>query len=161
MSAINFNHNGGPASARHENSDSTWRHGIQSVNDESAGLLDISIIDGASGTALLVAALHGKYEAAVLLKAVTQAAGRVKQAARRKPALCICCPRTIKRITATTVFGIATPSIASPTGAIGFVFCDRCAEDPTTLPAKAANGLRGIWPDLRPVVITHATGGRA
>lgn len=161
MIAFNFNHNSGPAPARHEKSDSTWRQGVQSVNDESAGLLDVSIVDGASGSALLAAALNSDYEAAVLLKSVAQAAARVKQAARRKPALCICCPRTIKRITAATVFGIATPSIASPTGAIGFVFCDRCAEDPATLPAKAAVGLRRIWPDLRPVVITHATGGRA
>ena len=138
-----------------------WRAGVQRVHDESGGLLDVDIIDAAAGVALLTAAALGDCGAAALLQSVTQAAARIKHAPRRKPALCMCCPRAIKRITSRTVFGIATPSIATPTGAIGFVFCDHCAADAATLPAKAAEGLRRIWPDLRPVVVTHSTGGRA
>jgi hypothetical protein len=96
-----------------------------------------------------------------LLLAVRQAATRIKQAPQRKPTLCICCPRSIKRLSATTVFGVASAGIANPTAAIGFVFCERCAADRATLAARAAEGLRRIWPDLRPVTITHPTGGRA
>jgi hypothetical protein len=141
--------------------DAAWRDGIQAVNDESAGLLDVDIVDALAGADLLVRATRGDKEAAALFLAVTQAATRIKQAPRRKPALCICCPRSIKRLTAATVFGVAAPAIANPTGAIGFAFCDRCSADRTTLAAKAAEGLRRIWPDLRPVTVSHPTGGRA
>jgi hypothetical protein len=138
-----------------------WRDGVQAVNDEAAGLLDVNIIDAVSGAELLANAALGDREAAALLLAVTQAAARIKQAPRRKPALCICCPRAVKRLSSATVFGVAVPATANPSGAIGFVFCDRCAGDRDTLAAKAAEGLRRIWPDLRPVAVTHPEGGRA
>jgi hypothetical protein len=138
-----------------------WRDGIQAVNDQAAGLLDVDIVDAACGADLLSRAAQGDKAAAALFLAVTQAAARIKQAPRHKPTLCMCCPRAIKRLTAETVFGVATPAVANPTGAIGFVFCTRCSADRTTLAAKAAEGLRRIWPDLRPIEITHPIGGRA
>jgi hypothetical protein len=138
-----------------------WRDGIQAVNDEASGVLDISIIDALAGAELLTNAVLGDREAASLLLAITQAAARIKQAPRRSPSLCICCPRAVKRLSSATVFGVAVPATANPGSAIGFVFCDRCAGDRDTLAAKAAEGLRRIWPDLRPVAITHPEGGRA
>jgi len=141
--------------------DRAWLDGIQKVNDEAAGLMDVTIIDADAGREMLVDAALGNYEAAIMLQAVRQAAARIKQAPRNKPALCICCPRAIRRLTPGTVFGLAVPATASPSGAIGFVFCDRCAVDRSTLAAKATRGLRRIWPGLRPVEITHSTGGRA
>jgi hypothetical protein len=149
------------ASARHQNNDRAWRDGVQTINDEAAGLLDVSIVDALSGAELIVDAMLGNHEAAALLLAVRQAAERVRQAPRRKPALCIACPRSVKHITADTVFGIAVPATPNPTGAIGFVFCAKCAADRGTLSAKAADGLRRIWPTLRQVEITHPAGGRA
>jgi hypothetical protein len=149
------------ASARHQNNDRAWRDGVQSINDEAAGMLDVDIIDAAYGATLLVRALRGDRESAALLLAVTQAAALIKRAPRRNPVLCICCPRSVKRLSDATVFGVATPSIANPTGALGFIFCDRCGADRATLAAKAADGLKRIWPDLRPVVVTHPEGGRA
>ncbi len=146
-------------SARH--ADTAWLTGMQAVNDEAVGLLDVSIIDASAGVDLLVDAMRGDPEAAALLQAIRQAADRVRKAPRRHPALCICCPRSVKRIRPGTVFGIAVPATPNPTGAIGFVFCDRCAADRNTLAAKAADGLRRIWPTLRQVEITHPEGGRA
>jgi hypothetical protein len=138
-----------------------WRDGIQTVNDEAAGLLDVSIIDAVCGAELVADAMLGSPEAAALLLAVAQAAARIKKAPRQSPALCICCPRPVKRVCATTVFGVATPAVANPGSAIGFVFCDRCAGNRDTLVARAADGLGRIWPDLRPVAVTHPEGGRA
>ena len=141
--------------------DAAWRDGVQSVNDESGGLLDVSIVDARSGIELIAEAVLGDREAAGLLQAVRQAAQRVRQAPRRKPTLCICCPRAVKRIGPETVFGIATPATPNPTGAIGFVFCAKCAADRGTLVAKAAEGLKRIWPGLRCVQVTHGEGGHA
>jgi hypothetical protein len=138
-----------------------WLTGIHAVSSEAAGLLDVSIIDASMGVDLLVDAMRGDSEAAALHQAVRQAAERVRRAPRNKAALCICCPRSVKRIRPDTVFGIAVPATPTPTGAIGFVFCDRCAADRSTLAAKAADGLRRIWPDLRPITITDPIGGRA
>jgi hypothetical protein len=39
--------------------DSVWRDGLQRVNDEAAGLLDISIIDAWAGAELVVDAALG------------------------------------------------------------------------------------------------------
>jgi hypothetical protein len=142
-------------------SDTAWRDGVQAVNDEAAGLLDVNIVDANMGVDLLVDAIRGDHEAAALLQAIREAADRVRKAPRRTPALCICCPRSVKRIRAGTVFGIAVPATPNPTRAIGFVFCDRCAADRSTLAARAADGLRRIWPDLRPITITDPIGGHA
>jgi hypothetical protein len=137
------------------------REAIQSVNDVSAGLLNVSIVDAGAWAGLLAHALMGDRGSEALLQAVVQAGARVEQAPRRLPALCLCCPRAVKRISANTVFGVAMPVIGKPTGAVGFVFCDRCASDRSALPTKAITGLRRIWPELRQVEITHPVGGQA
>lgn len=138
-----------------------WRVGIEQVQEEARGLLDVTIIDAVTGSELLASAVMGDSEATALLQAVTQAAARIKQAPPRTPALCMCCPRPVKRVTAATVFGVAVPASPNPSGAVGFVFCDRCGADRASLLTKAAEGLRRIWPDLRCVEITHPEGGRA
>lgn len=138
-----------------------WRAGIQSINDEAAGMVDVSIVDAVTWAELLAHALMGDRGSEAVLQAVIQAGARVKQAPRRQPTLCLCCPRAVKRVSANTVFGVAMPAISNPTGAIGFVFCDRCAADRDALPTKAVQGLRRIWPKLRQVEITHSLGARA
>lgn len=139
----------------------TWRDAVQRVNDSAAGVIDVSIINATTGAMLMADALLGDQVAATLLLAVTQAAARIKRAPRQKPALCVCCPRSVRRVCSDTVFGVASPSVPNPAGVIGFVFCDRCAGTPGSLAAKATEGLRRIWPDLRPITITDPVGGHA
>jgi hypothetical protein len=149
------------APSRHQNNDRAWRDGVQEVHDEAAGMLDVNFIDADSGLDMIFDAALGNVEAATLMRAVWQAAARIKEAPRRTPSLCLCCPRAIKRLTPGTVFGVARPAIAKPSRAIAFAFCDRCSADRGNLAAKAATGLRRIWPDLRTVEITHPEGGCA
>jgi hypothetical protein len=147
------------APARHQNNE--WLNGIHAINDEAAGMLDVNIIDADAGLEMIFEAALGNSEAATLMRAVSQAAARIKQAPRRAPTLCLCCPRAIKRLTPTTVFGVARPAIARPSNALAFAFCDRCSADRGNLAAKAAIGLQRIWPDLRAIEVTHPEGGRA
>jgi hypothetical protein len=150
------------ASTRHATiSNAEWLEGVSTFHDECAGVMEVAIIDSMMGARLLAAAVMGSQESALLLQAVKQAAAQVKNAPRRTPALCIGCPRCVKRITPRTVFGVALPSTPNPTGAMGFVFCDRCAEDPAGLPAKATEGVRRLWPEARPIKISYPEGGRA
>jgi hypothetical protein len=138
--------------------DQQWRDDISSVRAEAGGLFDVSIIDAMAAAELLGYAILGDRSAAELLEALRQAMERIRRAPRRYPALCVACPRPVKRIAADTVFGIATPSVPSPSGAIGFVFCSRCSADRAALPEKAIRGLQRIWPDARRIEITHPAG---
>jgi hypothetical protein len=147
------------ASARHQNSE--WLNGIQAINDEAAGMLDVNIIDATAGIEMIFDAATGDVEAATLIRAVYQAAARIKGAPRNAPALCLCCPRAVRRLTPATIFGVARPAIAKPSNALAFAFCEKCSADRGNLAAKAATGLRRIWPDLRTVEVTHPKGGRA
>lgn len=140
---------------------STWQMGVQSIHEEAAGVLDVNLIDASVGADLFISAALGNCESTALLAAIRKAAECVRSAPRRKPALCVSCPRSIRRITPTTVFGVARPAVPTPTGALAFAFCDRCSADPSTLAVKATEGLRRIWPDLRPIKITDPFGGRA
>jgi hypothetical protein len=141
--------------------DHEWRTGIRQVHDESGGVLDVTIVDSVTGAALLVAASFGDTEASAILYAVAQSATHVRQAPQRLPVLCICCPRPVKRVSTNTVFGVVAAAAPKPTGAIGFVFCEKCSNDRASLVAKATDGLRRLWPDLRSIEITHRNGGRA
>jgi hypothetical protein len=132
-----------------------WRQGIERVQTEAGGMLTVDIFDNLAGAELVARAMAGDRESLVMLKAVTQAIAGVAQAPRAKPALCVACPRPVKRITPQTVFGIASPDTPTRTPAIGFAFCEKCGADRGTLAEKARQGLQRIWPDLRPIVVSH------
>jgi hypothetical protein len=151
----------GDGSMSTPDTDETWRDGIDRVGEEAAGVLHVRIIDALAGSELLVRALSGDPEAMVMLRAVDEAEMQVTQAPRKQPALCVACPRAVRRINRGTVFGVLVPVVPFPTTALGFVFCEKCAAAPAALMAKAAKGLRRIWPDLRPITITDPIGGRA
>jgi hypothetical protein len=141
--------------------DQMWAAGIMAVTKESAGVVDVFVIDSATCAELLAAGLMGGDDRSLALyQAVDATAKRITHAPRRSPPLCICCPRSIKRITRATIFGLAVPATANPEAAIGFAFCTKCGTaDRGTLQAKATEGLRRIWPDLKQFVVTHPTGG--
>lgn len=149
------------SSACHSLSDDKWADGIRSVATEAAGLLEVALIDAAYGRELSERRFRGDPEATSLLMAVAATARRVKEAPRRDPAMCICCPRRIRRITCENTFGLAFPSVENPTTAVGFIFCSKCAAEPESLQTRATEGLRRIWPNLRAVTVTHPAGGRA
>jgi hypothetical protein len=132
-----------------------WRQGIERLQTEAGGALNIDIINAAAGAHLAARSMAGDYEAGVLLRAVAHAIAQIGRAPRSRPSLCVFCPRRIRRISPATVFGIASPAIVCPSNVLAFAFCDRCGSDPATLPEKARQGLQRIWPDLRPVTVTH------
>ncbi len=137
-----------------------WHDGMQQAHAEAAGIFDVFVIGPESGPELLAAAILGDAHAAALLRAVTHAARQIDAAPRRKPALCLCCPRPI-RDAAGTVFVVAEPHTDDASTAIGAALCGRCAAH-SDLTAKVVDGFRRhLWPDARPVRVTHPEGGRA
>jgi hypothetical protein len=142
-------------------SDTEWRDGVQNIHEEAAGAVNVSIVTAPQGIQLVAASMLGDPEAMMLLQAIVDAGSWIKRAPRNKPVLCACCPRPVRRVTHRTAFGIAAPAVDSPGRALGFAFCDACGERPGELMVKATEALRRIWPDLRPVTITHGEGGHA
>jgi hypothetical protein len=149
------------ANARHQDIDEKWAAGMRTVTTESAGLLEIRVIDSKQGAALFGAAKAGDGKARGLFGAVSEAANQIRSAPRNRPALCLCCPTAVRTITPSTVFVVASPANAGRTRAVGAVYCAECATDRDTLMTRTAAAFRQIWPELRPVEITHQTGGHA
>jgi heterodisulfide reductase subunit A-like polyferredoxin len=138
----------------------TLNHGIAQVHAEGGGLLDVFLIPPCDGPELVAAALLGSASAARVLSVITDTAETIRRSARKTgPTLCLCCPRCVRRLDGVT-FGFASPASDSATGAIGFAICERCSIKPD-LDANVQGALRRIWPDLRPITVTHSDGGRA
>jgi hypothetical protein len=135
--------------------------GIQQVDAEAAGVLDVYFISSSDAAQLTANAMLGDPRSAALLAAVADSWSWIKHAAKTKPALCMSCPREIRGMTSKTVFGVAMPARSDPRHALAFAFCDSCGEHRDDLLANATTGLRLVWPQLRPFHVTHEAGGRA
>jgi hypothetical protein len=145
-----------------ENADDTLAEAVDRVQHEASGsTLDVFLISPPETVQLMVDALDGDAEAARLFNAVVVTGDRIEAAPRKSPILCVTCPRPIKRVSSGVIFGFAVPATEQPSAGIGFAICPRCSADRAALPAKAATGLRRIWPDLRSINITHPAGGLA
>lgn len=135
--------------------------GINSIQVEASGAMQVSLVSSETGRELVLASMLGDHEATAMMKAVAQSAMWIKQAASSRPILCVACPEAVRTVTPRTIFGVASPAKSDPGNLVAFAFCDACAANPNHLMAKAMEGLKRIWPDLRPTEITHPDGGCA
>jgi hypothetical protein len=134
------------------------RDGIQQVNDEAGGMLTLQVIERADMPAMIADALGGSAEAAQLLRLTNQVLANIQGAPRRRPMLCGSCPRVLQGSRYAII--IARPACDDPTQGLSMAICPRCGPTHGAIQAAAAVALRRIWPNLRPVTITHP-GGRA
>jgi hypothetical protein len=132
---------------------------LMAIHHEAAGVLALNIVRPGDALNLVVASLEGDREATRLLRAVCDTVARVESAPKRKPMLCGCCPRALRG--SGFVICVAIPDRDSPTNGLAFALCEHCSRDDTALGEKASSALRTIWPDLRPITVTHGEGGRA
>ncbi len=138
---------------------SEWRAGVQMVRAESGGLFRIFCIAPEDVLGLLSSTLCGDTQAAALMRAVTATMKHIKEAPRRLPALCGCCPRPLSG--PECVFCVAMPERDDPSSALGFALCNRCGADPDGRQEKALLAITRLWPAGRAVSVTHPAGGRA
>ena len=136
------------------------RAGLGAIQAEAGGLLELVVVTPDDGLGYISAALAGDLEAARILRAISAAGVKIDSAPRRKPALCACCPRPIRKASS-FAFVLALPKNGNPANALSMAVCSRCAVEPAEIQAKAVMALRKLWPDIRPVTITHQAGGRA
>ena len=44
---------------------------------------------------------------------------------------------------------------------MGLAICQRCGTEASDIKAAATGALREVWPDIRPIALTHPAGARA
>jgi len=135
------------------------RDGIQRVSDEAGGLLTVQVIQQHDMPAMIADALGGSAEAVQLLRLTNQVLANIQAAPYRKPALCGCCPRALRGGRYAIV--IARPARDDATEGLSLAICRKCGPTYGAIQATAAVAFRRIWPDLRPIMVTHPGGGRA
>lgn len=139
-----------------------WQAGVRQVHEESGGLVTVAIVTREARLELLAAVVLGDHEASTILRAIADCSKWIAKTPRKRPVLCVCCPRPVLRVTRDTIIGVASPATTAPNRALGFAFCRECGKGTAPeLTDRARRGLSGIWPDLRPVAVTHPQGGRA
>ncbi len=132
---------------------------LMSIHREANGVLALNIVRPGDSLNLVAASLEGDSEASRLPRAVCDTVGKIENAPRKKPMLCGCCPRALRG--SGFVICVAIPDRDSPTNGLAFALCEYCSRDDAALVEKASSALRTVWPDLRPVTVTHPGGGRA
>jgi hypothetical protein len=131
-----------------------WAAGLQQVHAEAGGLLDVHVIEPSRVTELLFASLGGDDTATRLLRAAISTLANVHQAPRKRPALCLCCPRAIRHRDQFIVC-ITIPRRDNPSMGIGSAICAKCFADPTKLMTRIVEALKQMWPEVRPIGHVH------
>ena len=135
-----------------------WQDAIEQVHNEAAGLLSVNIVDPYCARALLVASFAGDEAAAILMRGVCMVVASVERAPRKKPVLCLCCPRSVHPRDPFSVC-VTMPENGNPSTVIGSAICARCLTDKCTLLARVATALKAIWPNARIVGHVHEAPG--
>ncbi len=133
--------------------------GIEKLSAEAAGLLSVAVVQLEDLPNLVIDMMRGDPEAGILFTAVRNAISAIDNAPRRSPALCVSCPRVLRK--GRFALCIAFPDKHDPAHALGLAVCRHCATDADGIKAKAVVGLKRLWPNLRPINITHKSGGHA
>lgn len=135
------------------------RDGIRQVHVEAGGLLTLQVVQRADMPALIMDALAGSDKAVQLLRLTRDTLASIQVAPRRKPMLCGACPRGLHGGAFSVI--IARPACDDPSAGLALAICNKCGPDYAAIQVAARVALARIWPDLRPVAITHPEGGWA
>lgn len=136
----------------------TLAEGVRQMHVEAAGLLGVNIVRQADVPRLLLDSLTGDEAATMLLQQVSDCIQRIQEAPADRRTQCGCCGSDLHSSKFSIV--IASPEIPDPSAGLAMAICFRCGTTVGAIRAAAIRALKLLWPDLRPVTITH-TGGNA
>jgi hypothetical protein len=132
--------------------------GLQQLVADGDGVVEIHVIRDEDKVGLLAGTLAGDHPATVLASALTQFHRQVRRSPGYQPALCACCPRSIRRSRFTPAFLV--PRGVAPDGAVALGICERCARTRDQVFARANEVMKRFWPNSRTLDIS-CEGGRA
>jgi hypothetical protein len=128
----------------------TFAASMTRLHNESGGYVEIATVRPVDVPSIVASALAGDAEARRLLVAVNEGIRHIRSAPRRKPALCVCCPRPLRAGQQFSVV-VVVPVREAPEQLLALGVCARCATTTDEITAKAIQGLRRLWPALRPL----------
>jgi hypothetical protein len=131
-----------------------WRDAIRQVHTEAGGMLSVNIVEPSRAHGLMAASLAGDENATRLMRALVLAIEAVHRAPRKRPVLCLCCPRAVRPRDQFTVC-VTRPENGNPSMVIGSAICARYFADKSTLIERVATALKEIWPQARLVGHIH------
>ena len=132
---------------------------FQRINDQASGLLVVEAVLLEDMPGLFIEALAGNANALRVLRMVRQSVDRIERAPKNARMLCASCPRSLRQ--GRYIVAAAFPSCDDPAEGMAMAVCDRCASTREQAVERATFGLRRVWPDLRPIAVTHPEGGKA
>jgi hypothetical protein len=132
---------------------------IHQLHAEAAGVIEAVVIRPSDTEGLFADIIAGDPEAHRLGAAINAALSRVNEWPKRQRLLCATCQKRVQGdgFAFVVVSALRDDAARSLTLAI----CTGCAIEPEDIKARANVALRVIWPDHRPMVVTHPGGGRA
>lgn len=134
--------------------------GLAQFNRESGGLLRVEIIRPADIQLIFRAAISGYSPAFFRLSAIFESSEKIRKMARKKPAVCLTCPRSVGDPNAS--LALLVPANDAATVAICSALCEKCSKyEPEIITRLAAAAYQAAWPGLRCVEVTHPEGGTA
>ena len=122
---------------------------LHALDAEAAGAVKTWFFTPRDGACLLVGAAAGDAWARGMLRAISECIRRIREAPKRRPILCACCPAPV-RTAAGGTFIVITPYTDAPRHGMGAVLCPACAARPDVAERVLA-ALQQVWPDLREV----------
>jgi len=138
---------------------SDMRSTLAEMGQQGGGAVVLHFVTFAHVPGIMHRADAGSADDLRILKALGEALTGIQGAPRKRPMLCACCPRPVRG--SGFAIALAMPSGPNPTSALTLAVCDACAPDEDAFQAKATEAFRRIWPDGRPIQVTHPDGGRA
>ena len=132
---------------------------MEAIHREAAGLMHLDVVMREDMPAMIAAASRGASEAAELFQRVNAALLDILSAPKGGSKLCAVCPQPLAD--GRYSLALATPACDAPSNALALAVCHDCASAREDVRAKAIEALRRVWPDARPVTVTHPRGGRA
>ncbi len=127
---------------------------------EAGGVMELYVVRPPDALGILADAIAGDAQAARIYRAVCTATNGIKTAPKKQPMLCASCPRPLRAGTPCSII-LAVPRRDDAHQAVTLAVCAKCATQPKEIRQKALGALARIWPDARPIEITHDAGGRA
>jgi hypothetical protein len=137
-----------------------WRSGPPPAGEGAGQLYELIFADQAEVADMLLAADGGDERAGLIAHAATECVAATVAAARTTtPRLCLACPRELTDYRFSVA--LAVPGCDDPAKIICGALCHTCEATDDGSRERAMLAFRAVWPSLRPIRVTHPSGGHA
>ncbi len=133
--------------------------GLSGPRSEAGDVVELIVLRPADASAVLADAMAGDARAYGIITALRDVIALVERAPSHEPKVCVICSQPLR--CKGFAVGLVMPTSENPGHVLGLGVCRRCARSRGDVTAKLMKAVRDVWPDVRPVTITHSTGGRA